>query len=746
MPVLHRDGTHLTDVQQEEWIDNIIIPSLRESCPDDILQHHPRSFAEVKIKATAKQEWHPTGVQQPIDLRSCIPEEYLDCFWNLVLQKCNSPRFAIFREVFLIVQGHNLKLFTKKLDPQQVRQDYFRHLRQCFHANERYMPAQKCWVDLGLEDTPEPFQNEAVTLLRKSKCCASWNIQFQAVDQRSSLLRTQEFPWALTRDIMSTRAEILPTNKWHAKGGIAFNKAYSLHKDLFTTPVKGLVPFDHQQLEGLAYDQDLLNRWYGLSYRGRQTSHLDKRQHLLKIYQHAKQRVNQAICSTIDTCFGVRQEYRMTLERFSRLQLDAALNDAASNDPYRHRPYYVFRTKDVNTYIGYDINRWLMCLEALICQVNPGPIGLSPASAEQQMINGVMLPSDLILWEGLPMFKPDIIPRLGLAINGFGRQRNQTLRIQNLLQQEHRELALFREWLQRSLTFPKESLDPHARKWVFQLGAELIIQSYQLEILDILRQRSKELDPRIDIVQERFDAIQSKGLEGFSYDLLTRLLEMPPHLILVKKAARRGVSLLDQYNTGTWIGRIAGLFGLDDNMPGAVKKRGWEHSPFREWKRRLRHIVKDVLGPKTSKSFEKVINLHACQKMWIIPQYNIDKLSVIRTASKHNAPKTFEMLQEMETLSRTNWVIPQLNPLYFGMFEALEQSVQQESRLSTGSNPHWQEIHEQLTRADQLLLLTEGDIHSEDSGLIKNPIQFGIDTKLNLALEFKNQLERTREN
>ncbi|KAI9851830.1 MAG: hypothetical protein M1824_002470 [Vezdaea acicularis] len=456
-----------------------------------------------------------------------------------------------------------------------------------------------------------------------------------------------------------------------------------------------------------------------------------------------------------------------------------------------------------------------MCLEALICQVNPGPVGLSPASAEQQMINGVMvsaiirtlhsnlgqlekslqrsiwwhdwkvkslleeneneldddeesnevstrlgldyrksleqtglawLPSDLILWEGLPMFKPDIISRLGLAINGFGRQRNQTLRIQNLLQQEHRELALFREWLQRSLAFPKESLDPHARKRVFQLGAELIIQSYQLEILNILRQRSKELDPRIDIVQERFDAIQSKGLEGFSYDLLTKLLEMPPYLILVKKAARRDVSLLDQYNTGTWIGRIAGLFGLDDNMPGAVKKRGWEYSPFREWKRRLRHIVKDVLGPKTSRSFDKVINLHACRKIWIIPQYNIDKLSVIRRASKHNASKTFEMLQEMETLSRTNWIIPQLNPLYFGIFEALKQSVQQESHLSTGSNLHWQEIHEQLTRADQLFLLTEGDIHSKDSGLIKNPMRYGIDTKLNLALEFKNQLERTREN
>ena len=496
----------------------------------------------------------------------------------------------------------------------------------------------------------------------------------------------------------------------------------------------------------------------------------------------------------------------MTFERFSRLGLD----DTPDDDPHPHRPYYAFRTREINSYIGYDVNRWLIGLEALICRVDPGPGGLAPASAEQQMINGVMvttimrtlraklseqeyrsrrslwlhswrskprpegdasgseaeegseptivrrgldyvgsvertglawLPTDLILWEGLPTFKPDIFHRLGVAYNGFGGRLNQTLRVQTLLQQEHRELALYREWLQRSLTLPKRSPDPHGRRWVFRVGAELIIQSYQLEILGILRRRSQETNPRIDIVQERWDAIQSKGLQGFSYDLLITLLLAPPHVVLVKKKARRGRSLLDQYWTGHWIDRVAGLFGLDDDRLGATTKRGWEHSPFRVLKRRLQHIVVDVLGRKAERTLEKVINLHACQKMLIIPQYDLDKLSVLRKTRNIALRRT---LEEMGLLGRTNWTMPKLELCHARKMQVLEEAAEDDELFDSDLDRFQREIHEELTtRADRLAILAEGD-RNQDSGMVKSPMRYGVDTKLNLAIEFRNQLKENQ--
>src|SRR5271154_5707083 len=77
MPIESHQETHLSDRAQSVWIDNIVLPALRSTCPSDIYQHHPCSFADADFKANVKQECFVSGSKQAINLQYAIPEEFL---------------------------------------------------------------------------------------------------------------------------------------------------------------------------------------------------------------------------------------------------------------------------------------------------------------------------------------------------------------------------------------------------------------------------------------------------------------------------------------------------------------------------------------------------------------------------------------------------------------------------------------------------------------------------------------------
>ena len=804
MPVTQKLGTHLTNEQQQTWLDEIVLPALKVTCPKDILQHHPRSFQEVQAKASVRKEIHPTGSGQNMDLRYCIPEIYLSAFWTEVQRHCESERHPLFRDAFLIVSGHGLKLSTKKISFAEVKTAFMEHLNTCFHVNEELMPAKECWVDLGQEDTPEPMRQYGLTLLRKSACTHLWADQFKAVNQRSNLLRKTWFPWALTRDAGSMSVEILRTNKYHSEGGVAYNKAYNLHKDLFATPMKGLIPFELAQLEGLAFDQELLNRWYELSHRGGQTSHLQKRKQLHQVYQQVKSRVKAALKDTLETCFGVRQEYRINLHRLRRLNIPATVPDLRTC----HRPYNVFFTGAVNNYLAADVDRWLLCIEVLLAQTEQGPAGLDPCSAEQQMVNGVMvsamirtlqanlgakrhlqerslwsknwmvkerrpdqadasdeengametmklglnydrchqrhglalLPADLIEWQGLPTFSPHLIGRLGLAKNGFGRHLHQG---QTLHHKVHADVGLIGSYKQRlvtSLTLPEDSEDENGRPTVFQLGAELVIQAYIQEIWAILKRRHGQEDK--DVVREQLSAWESAGLMGCSFDMIEKLFDDEPHVIYVKRAPRRGTSLFAQYDMNTWAGRLSALFRWNDQRQPSDKIRGWEHSPFRVLSKRLAFVIDEELGSAAAEEFVSVLISHAARKLWIIPQFDLDKLSVMRKTSKHHGTSTREVIRALSEWDRTNWIMPQLPRHLHGVVKRLDCGWDGDAKINWEDLDRWDEIKEIIDKPATFMVRTEGDAGWDDEGLIKNPHRYGQDLKLHHAITFTEGLER----
>ena len=255
MPVTQ--DTHLSTEEQRSWIDNIILPALRASCPDDVLQHHPRSFNEVLRKAGIQGENTLHGQHQDLDLRYCVPERCLNEFSNQVLHRCNNQ--AGYQNAFYVISAHNLKLTTKRPSLLQCRTDFINILTQYFEYSSVTFPTVDCWLDLGHEDTPSATTGHAVTLLRKRACLSAWSKLFSCPKSSAHHLACDTYPWAGTWMAGTATTTLKEQNSLHTV--MSYNKSYNLHKNIFTTPLKNYLPFDNPQFEALSYSAELITEW-----------------------------------------------------------------------------------------------------------------------------------------------------------------------------------------------------------------------------------------------------------------------------------------------------------------------------------------------------------------------------------------------------------------------------------------------------------------------------------------------------
>jgi len=129
------------------------------------LQHHPRSFADASGKASVRKEIHLHGAEGAMNIQYTVPEAELTLFWQGVLWRCQQPNNQDFREPFLIVSGHDLKLHSKRASAAEAQADFLQHLDQCFRVEDRHLPPEDCWLDFGIEDTSEANLKTVVTLL-----------------------------------------------------------------------------------------------------------------------------------------------------------------------------------------------------------------------------------------------------------------------------------------------------------------------------------------------------------------------------------------------------------------------------------------------------------------------------------------------------------------------------------------------------------------------------------------------------
>ncbi|KAK4948231.1 hypothetical protein LTR28_007455, partial [Elasticomyces elasticus] len=124
------------------------------------------------------------------------------------------------------------------------------------------------------------------------------------------------YRWGLTRDCQTASVELSRRNSFRATAGVAYNKAYDLHKNLFATPIKRYTPFDNLQYQGLAYSTALIEDMYYKNFKFSRKEMPNKRPSLKKTYRHTKRRLRGALGASTGTDFGIRQEHRISYDTF----------------------------------------------------------------------------------------------------------------------------------------------------------------------------------------------------------------------------------------------------------------------------------------------------------------------------------------------------------------------------------------------------------------------------------------------
>lgn len=461
MSLNHDESIHLRSVIQIVWINEIVLLVLRVSCFLDILQHYSRSFVNVMMKITIKKKIHLQDSNAFIDLWYIVSNRFLHAFWTEILQRCNwrwEDQISVqieFRNSFLIIIAHDLKLQIKHDIAFKTWIDFVQHLQQCFHWHLDNFSSQNCWLDFENENIFLTTHHDfIIILLWKIICLRDWSHQFCCLTHVSMLIITQIFLWALTCDISTASMKLRESNDLRHHKQMIFHKMYSLHKDLWVTSMKKLQLFKNIQLEALKYSQTLLNQWYAISKQFNSR----KWEWLIKILQQIKNCINVALFTFMNISFNVQQEYCIQWDLFQTLNLDhidlidvestfsielifnsfedkafdiksslliqilrqsrlIVINSSAQTvklsqqkknnrkihissvanhedsvaTASSHKLYWVLFTKKVNLFIVKELNWWLFCVKILMSHSRQGSNELQSASEKLQLINEIMI-------------------------------------------------------------------------------------------------------------------------------------------------------------------------------------------------------------------------------------------------------------------------------------------------------------------------------------------------------------------
>ena len=328
--------------------------------------------------------------------------------------------------------------------------------------------------------------------------------------------------------------------------------------------------------------------------------------------------------------------------------------------------------------------------------------------------------------------------------NAFQLIFRRQYEIQRILNNENRFFELFRHYLQDVKSMRRESQEFIIRRTrVLQLDVELVIKTYIQNILALLTTRfdcaERDVHRRIDrslIVEEVL------GLGGLTPAIIGKFTSCSPHFVLTRTP--QSGAFFEQYHTGLWTDKLKGLFAFDDEPRQAIKRRSWENASFRQLTRRLHTMIVAEWSSREAQMFIPAVAECASSKLWLVPQYDVDKLSVMRKASKHNTTSTQRAIESLSSLERTNWLMPHLDPRFFPLMREVERghsglSPPDISSMSLKQQASYKEIRKALLTQPRFVWSEENHAVRHHDSLINSEF-YKIDVDLDLAEGFHKEL------
>jgi hypothetical protein len=359
---------HLDDHALQIWTEQVVLPAFDDVCTPARRPHYPHSWRQLlgKSKVNSEQQSRDNAFSRQ-DVRALVPSSLLGALWDrILLRAANLPNTLLpvdaFSDPELIVSNHNLKQsnFSRR-DFHGVREMYVQEHRTLW--NPQFLSDAAFFVDLGQEIWST---HPGTTLLRKSYCNKEWAAQFKDRIGSSKTLDNY-YTWAGT-EAGSVSTETRTTNSMRSVG-IAYNKAYNVNKEQFSSNVQDDTPFQNHLFELLSFTEKQIQRLaVGSKHGGLQSSITLER--ILQQWEATKKRIYHGIHSLRSNhmSYSSRQEFRITLNLFTHLPVDSfsqpSLDQLTTADT--HRPFWILPTLETNQFRILECNRWVLCMEYFI--------------------------------------------------------------------------------------------------------------------------------------------------------------------------------------------------------------------------------------------------------------------------------------------------------------------------------------------------------------------------------------------
>ena len=627
-----RTTTYLTINERRLWVDRILLPAIRHCCPVDVIQHHPRSFEDAESKACSRRREACSGlVQNDVDMHHYLPEENLQAIWEHAMQKVASEDLTSFRDMFIVLSAKNMKLEAKSRTFHSCREKILSHLNRILNWSKADL--SNCWIDIGIEDTAN---TRSKTFLLRRACLEHW-IDSMKRDQCSRLISSKLFNWNLTGQAGSARVE---TRKTHPLryGGIAYAQRYNLNKDLFFTSVRSEYGvFGEPHLEGITCPPSLLDAWIVAARQNRNagiataSSVEPKLDRIRKAFSSTAFRIKHALESSLQTSFGVREEYRISWALF----IDADPTNASGKRC--HVPFFVLPTAEVNSFMRWEFNRWIAAIEfvrwrgsrqgstwedhqrnmimatillrSLKANVNCHHVAKRSQLFRSEYRNkrgeslrgldfdGSMrlsglawLPSDIFDWSILSLHD-DLVGRTTFTFNGL-RSIFRNWKAVGLASRNYGAAKELEARLQNARVEDRHVIIDRMKKMVYQHFALQVIQ--QLKI-------GPHLEENHPVRQ---------GLHGLSFYVVYVLVGEAPTLARTRPGSH-GLG-------NTYAERLQTIFDWDDGIPRTF----WEHCFYRQLAQSFYRAILASSDTTEAEEWKRSLGERALPYFWIIPQFD----------------------------------------------------------------------------------------------------------------------------
>jgi hypothetical protein len=390
----NRTTTYLTNDQQRLWLNSVFLPALyaEHKGQDGVLQHFPTSYRVAQANALSHSTErtvfdHETHLSRQQLLRYFVQPEKLAGMWERMLATIeDTPALADFKGVTLFATAKDLKLRYMSTSLPAVYQKWKQHYKWAIEP--KFQAQKQGFVDFGKQVTAEGSYLSSSAVLDGAKpqtfvykrCCLESFFQWYcernrpAHSNRKGKGKNREdggeeepdnkpqkalYTNFLTKEVANMTIHF-PEGSKERREGHVYTQLYSEEQAPFN--VAKLTPFANEGYEHLAVDPSLAD---AITYAGKAA--VFDRKACERGYLHSKKRANYATTDAQYKSNGTREEDRISLELFEKIQ-PKLVELSQRGEPPNHDYYYTIPSETLFGFLQTQINKFCLGFEHLYTQ------------------------------------------------------------------------------------------------------------------------------------------------------------------------------------------------------------------------------------------------------------------------------------------------------------------------------------------------------------------------------------------